>query len=423
MRCRFVTLGLLLVVALNAASAPKRRIVAHPPLPDVSTPAGWLSAYAFPLATTEATGSLDDLAPFAAMAGSSSILGLGDGTHGTHEYETTKLRLIQFAATRMGVDTLAMEGSFPQMQRVNDFVQGGPTPFREAIYPRQGEAPYDFWETLEFEAVATWMRDYNLARGDKPPIAIVGIDVWDGVTAGADLVTYLQRVDPAAASSAASTYTCLAKPNAACVNDTKAIETAVAAKEPQYTASSSALEYTLALHDATVAWQYAVGVGPTARNEGMARNAIWARDHRSAAHRILLWAHGEHLTRTTGIEGVKPTGAWLADLAGNDYFVIGNAMWAGKFYASTVDGKGHGTFALAAAGPDAYETFFHASLSPAFLLSLRGPLHAFLAAPHPFRTAGFSPPTFDYVVDLSKKFDAILYVDQTTPTTPLSGAQ
>jgi len=62
--------------------------------------------------------------------------------------------------------------------------------------------------------------------------------------------------------------------------------------------------------------------------------------------------------------------------------------------------------------------FFHASAAGAFLLSLRGPLHPFFGTGHYFRTVGFGLPVYVTLEELQAKFDAILYVDQTTPTTP-----
>src|SRR5689334_19713119 len=120
-RTRF---GVVLVAVLFASSlhaAPRRHAVAPP----VETPAEWLARHAIPLAATEATGNVDDLAPVAGIVGSAHVVGLGDATHGTHEFFTMKLRLVQFLVTRMGFDVLAIEGSFPQVERINAYVQGG----------------------------------------------------------------------------------------------------------------------------------------------------------------------------------------------------------------------------------------------------------------------------------------------------------
>src|SRR5258705_10192687 len=161
--CRALLLSLYLASPLSAAT--HRRAVAHPP-PEPA--ADWLATHAIPLATTEATGNVDDLAPLASIVGGTHIVGLGDATHGTHEFFTTKLRIVQFLVERMGFDVLAMEGSYPQFERINAYVQGGSGDVKLLLLPRTGEQLYWFWDVEEYRAVIEWMRNYNLTRGSKP---------------------------------------------------------------------------------------------------------------------------------------------------------------------------------------------------------------------------------------------------------------
>src|SRR5205085_8677731 len=189
-------LPLLFATSAAVAASPRHRAVAPPP-PD--PPAVWLAAHAVPLATTEAVGGVDDLAPLATIAGDASIVGMGDVTHGTHELYTSKLRVLQFLVERMGFDVLAMEGSFPQMERVNAYIQGGPGDLHQLLRNGTSEIYYYFWDTQEFAAVIDWMRNYNMTRGNnQPAIEIFGADVYDGVTAEQLVIDYLNTVDPSA---------------------------------------------------------------------------------------------------------------------------------------------------------------------------------------------------------------------------------
>src|SRR5436190_20413104 len=149
-RTRFRAVLVALLLASSLYAAPRRRPVSPPP-PD--PPAGWLARHAIPLATTEATGNVDDLAPLAGIVGSAHVVGLGDATHGTHEFFTTKLRIVQFLVERMGFDVLAMEGSFPQFERINAYVQGGTGDVKQLLLPQPDEQPYWFWRVEEFMAV------------------------------------------------------------------------------------------------------------------------------------------------------------------------------------------------------------------------------------------------------------------------------
>ena len=402
------------------SAAPRQRAV-HP-RPQPAEPAAWLALVAHPLATTEAVGTLDDLQPLRGIIGEAAVVGLADGTHGTHEYFTTKLRIIQFLVTQMGFDTLALEGTFSQIARVDAYVRGEPVDLRSAIFPRPGETDYHFWAVEEFLAVADWMRAYNGSRGDRPPLSIVGIDVYDGVPAGASVVEFLQTVDPAAAAAASEAYECLGSSHSdLCIDRVSAVERQIASRQSEYAALSSQRAFDDALHAATVAVQSLSALDPASRNGGMASNTEWARDHRSATGKLIVWGHGEHFGKEIGVEGVATAGMWLQSIFGPDYVAIDNAMWDGSYLglSASVATAPEMVIHVVPPDPDGYETFLHDG-PPAFLLWLGGPLHPFLAMPHFLRTAGFSAGNnWDFRVDLRKKFDALLYVEFTTPTHPV----
>src|SRR5919204_1720932 len=130
-RCAAVLL--VLFVTFPAVAAGRRRVVAPPP-PD--PPAVWLAQRAIPLAATEVTSNLDDLAPLAGIVGNAHIVGIGDATHGTHEFFTTRLRMVQFLVEQKGFDVLAMEHSFPQTERINAYVQGGAGDLKQLLQPQ-----------------------------------------------------------------------------------------------------------------------------------------------------------------------------------------------------------------------------------------------------------------------------------------------
>ena len=420
-RCAVV---LLVLVVTSPAVAARRRVVAPPP-PD--PPAIWLARHAIPLATTEAVGGLDDLAPLAGIVGSAHVVGLGDATHGTHEFFTLKLRTLQFLVQNMGFDVLAMEGSFPQFERINAYVQGGSGDIRQLLKPQAGETGYWFWQTDEFVAVIEWMRNFNMTRGsNRPPIEIVGADVYDGKTAANMVLSYLNGVDPAEASTAAQTYDqCVTTFQSSPCPDlrvrTMAITQQIAAKESDYVAKSSPRAFADAVHASTVITQWGL-INTYLRDSYMADNVAWARDHRGSAHKVLYWAHDEHVTRGPSVYGIITpftAGTMLAQKFGSDYVPIGSATYAGRYLGpSTTNAGTLVTPMLTPAGADDYETFFHASAAPNIIVPLRDP-HPFLAQPHHMREAGSGDTNGDYLVNLFQRYDAVIFIDQSTPNHPL----
>src|SRR5262245_65248898 len=68
-----------------------------------------IRAQAIALRTAELGGTDTDLQPFKQMVGDASIVGLGEATHGAHEFFTMKARLIEYLVGTLGVTTIAME--------------------------------------------------------------------------------------------------------------------------------------------------------------------------------------------------------------------------------------------------------------------------------------------------------------------------
>src|SRR5258708_12141619 len=59
----------------------------------------WIQQNAIPLKTVELGGSDADLQPLQSLVGNASIVGLGEETHGTHEFFTINPRPVKFLFT------------------------------------------------------------------------------------------------------------------------------------------------------------------------------------------------------------------------------------------------------------------------------------------------------------------------------------
>jgi len=151
----------------------------------------------------------------------------------------------------------------------------------------------------------------------------------------------------------------------------------------------------------------------------------WAKDHRGSARKIIYWAHNEHVTNGPSVYGVITeftAGTMLRQKFGSDYVNFGTATWAGQFLTAT-NNSTLATPALTAAGAEDYEMFLHASRAPNIIVPLSDP-HPFLNTPHHMREGGsgvFSDtaPNGDFLVNLTTRFNAVVFIDQTTPNHPV----
>src|SRR5260370_7138560 len=98
--CLFLLVSLIASLLVFVSSKSQ---AANPPT------LSWIKHQALPLQTTDPRAPLDDLQPLQPIVGSASIVGLGEATHGSHEFFTMKQRLLEFLVEKMGFTMFAME--------------------------------------------------------------------------------------------------------------------------------------------------------------------------------------------------------------------------------------------------------------------------------------------------------------------------
>jgi erythromycin esterase len=353
------------------------------------------------LLSTELVPWSHDLEPLRPLTGSRTIVALGDATHGTHEFYTVKLRVIDFLFRELNFDVVALEGPFPTLNRIDAYVQGGAGDPR-ALLTELEDAIYPFWNSEELLQVIEWMRAYNLVRGSRPPVHIAGIDPFESEAAAKEVLAYLRNVDPRGAAEAEVHY--------ACARGEKVYEE-LAAREAELAARTGAAEYHQALQYARIVEQ---GRSGEARDEAMAANALWLREHRSATGKIIVWAHNGHVAEVANAFAKRPLGALLKSVVGDDYLSIGTLAGSGSFIGWTPPPNVAVKRTFAPIRDGMYEALFRRKGAVAQLI----PLHddSWLPKAMAFNSAGSGNKGATRVRGaLDEQFDAVIYVETTTP--------
>lgn len=424
---RLSVLLLSLLLVLPAAAAPKRRAVAKPAPVDITSPEGWLIANARPLSAVELVPFDHDLEPLRPILGDATIVALGDGTHGTHEFFTVKLRVIDFLVRKLGFDLVAFEGPYSHYDRINDYVLGGAGDPTALLHEMADELGYVFWEAEEIRALIEWMRIYNAHRGDAPPVQIAGADIFGQVDAWKDVVAYLRNVDPVAAVSAETDYACIGdnELKGGCGVEAKRVHDALVPREAELIAKSSLQAYRDALQSARVVVQAQNGLHNLPRDKAMADNLLWMRDRHSSTGRIVYWAHNDHVSKGPTELGAHPfpAGDHLEHAIGTSYFAIGTMTAAGSYRQwERIPHDAPLTTVVKnwpALRDGAYETYFRLRRLPNLIIPLRGTLPQWLVGPAHYNTAGVAFDPAKQPASLPDKFDAVIFIDTTSAVHPL----
>jgi erythromycin esterase len=382
----------------------------------------WLKANAIPFETAEPNSSFDDLMPLKDVIGNARIVALGEATHGTHEFFQMKHRMLEFLVEEMGFNTFAMEANWPEANLINDYVhtgKGDPAELLEGLY-------FWTWDTQEVLDMIEWMRAYNENPTKARKISFYGFDMQYGQMARDNVAQYMKKVDPQAAKQVAEDYSCYPGNSIACQTRLQAVYDWLAQHQADYSAKSSAEEFSLALHSARVAIQYqeyaAQNSNVPLRDRYMAENVGWILDQAGPDAKTVLWAHNGHVGMS-GEEHLR-MGDYLREQYGNQMVVFGFLFYQGSFNA--YGAKDLQTFQVGAPPTDSYEAFFHEAGLPRFFLDLRSAKAGaaasdWLLVPHPFRMIGSAyfpnePQFFFKTAALAEIFDVVVYFQDTSPS-------
>jgi len=415
-----------------------------------------LADHVIDLRGTTPDGSHEDLAALREHLADARVVGLGEATHGTREFFELKSRIVRYLVTELDVRAVALEANFSEAMALHDYVvhgDGDPVEALDAVY-------FWTWSVDSVRSLLTWLREFNEGRPLDDRVRFYGVDAQ--YTAGPvdALLDFFETVDPAFLDGVRTDLRAAhddgSPPHR---DDDRAAIVAAAdrvAAQVRTRLDERDAAYRRKTDRATVdhARQHARALAQAAdyrrhfpddpddpadheyarvRDGAMADNVDWILD-RPGVDCVPVWAHGDHLARTTrtGDVDAPSTGSFLADRYGSDYYAVGFAFGSGAFRAVhagpsaddggltefAVDGPLAGTVEETLAGLDATTA----------VLDLRAArederLADWLAAlDHRSIGATYDPTApRDYVVtyDYTAAFDALCWVAETTSARPI----
>ncbi|WP_030692862.1 erythromycin esterase family protein [Streptomyces globisporus] len=422
--------GLLLAACLGTL-APATGAAAAPAGPG---PARELARSARPLT---------DLRPLDRMVGSAKVVGLGEATHSSAEFFTTKHRIFEHLVESQGFTTFALEANWSTGLLVDEWVRTGRGDIR-AIMRDEFQESYRLWNTEEYLGLFRWMREHNrLHPGHQVrfmgnDLGYAGPNLFDAVT------SYVARVHPELLPRFRELYRdsrptgrvetwmkgYMERPRAERQRMSGDVNRALALLERQIPGKGPgareahlwAVQHARAI--AQVGTEYAhdlttpegVAAAMLYRDRVMAENTVWWQ--RRTGDRMVLSAHNGHVGYETPNPDQYPRlqGAFLRDALGRDYVSVGASFGQGSFNAHDTGAPGEPirAFTVAPLGPDSSAHTLDRVASGPFYLDMRRTAPAardWLAVPRPVRQIGtaFPWPGDTVPVRLSTAYDLLIH--------------
>ena len=417
------------VVALRDAAATRSLLAERRRVREEA--AAWLRRQDAPLPASVATAN--QFAPFDALAAEARVIGLGEATHGSREFNDFRLAAIRRLVTRHGYRLVALEDSGSRWRALEPYVSG------EAAEPA---APLEWgWIGRRGRrALLDWARAWNLAH-PRDRVHVIGVDGGDNAFARELLGAFLARAYGSAAAEAwrarlpeleAADAQAAVFGNSATSAELRAYLMGVLAQlegDGPLLRRRFGRDYEAALaaaRDIAAFVDYNAGrASGHSRDWHMAAALLRAIDETASRPKAVYWAHNAHVAATPTRWG--PTGALLRQALGCGYRAVAATFGEGAFVAQLPDDPDYRLrlSTLLAAGEETVEGVLGLVRPGAHLAawdcdSGAGQAPAWLALERPLRWIGGiyapdTPPSLTYqAYRLVGAFDGIAYFPTVT---------
>lgn len=410
----------------------------------------------------ELSGERRDLDALLTLVGDARFVLIGEASHGTHEFYRQRAEITKRLIVEKGFNAVAVEADWPDAYRVNRFVRAL-SDDEDAVSALADfkRFPTWMWRNTDVVDFVSWLREHNdRIRGDERKIGFYGVDLYSLFTSIEVVITYLDKVDPAAARRARERYACFehfgddsqAYGYATTFGAAPSCEDEVLAQLLDFrrkAADYASRDGHIPPDEAFFAEQNARLVANAERyyrsmfggrvsswnlrDTHMAETIDALAQHlqrRSGTSRIVVWEHNSHLgdARATemGQRGEINVGQLVREKHGDASRLIGFSTFTGTVTAAD-DWDGPAQRKRVREGlAGSYEKLLHQFGMASFYLPLRGNRAATaLEQPRLQRAIGviYRPETermsHYFFSSLPQQFDALIHYDTTEAVTPL----
>lgn len=394
------------------------------------------------------------------MADDADVVLLGESTHGTDEFYRMRAQITARRIGECGFDTMAIEGDWPDVRRVNRCVQGDAAiADADAALSDLTRLPAWMRRNRPMREFVGWLRERDAALPRQSRSGVDGLDLYGLYRCADAVIRYLDGVDPEQAELARQRYAALDH-----VREPGAYGHAVAAGA-RPTATAGVLAQRLQLREREAAYlahdgvraldarffaehnaQVVVNVqaycramlgaraNPWNLRDAHTRDTLFAlRRHRvrgGGAGRALVWAHNPHVgdardreasARRMDARPARARGARRTRAVDRLHRVYTGHVSAASHCDGDVERKW-----MRPALSAGYEHLFHATRLDRFFLPLREIAAPALHDARLERAIGvIYPPETErdshyFMSSITGQFDALFHLDETNPLEPLA---
>lgn len=385
-----------------------------------------LNEQLIPLKTLSTEADFTDLEKVKNILKGKAIIGIGEATHGTHEFFVFKHRMLEFLVKELGVKTIVIEADFAGTQLMNDFVVNG-----------KGSAEQSIWSmgfsgtTQEFVDLANWLKSYNETQLPENKVQFYGCDMQYGTFAAKTIKNYLEQRNLLTPEMSIGLDAMNKFMPALTATEKTAIRNTVINLSSIRFADHDTAKNAMYKRDFTQLQQFVDYMDAQSKNfpakqsdmrdKYMAENCEFIYNY-THHNKMMIWAHNEHIRKSAGSDGYHRMGILLAQAFNDKYYAMGFDFYSGKMRSFDTKLKKNVAVNLPSAKAESSGAIFSQCNTPNFIFDFKSAcanlaLNSFLNSKiqSSFFGAEFvAGQAAHYVTQkLADTFDAIIFIRET----------
>ncbi|WP_072700484.1 erythromycin esterase family protein [Butyrivibrio hungatei] len=265
------------------------------------------------------------------ISDSVKIVGVGEATHGSSEFQTLKLEMLKKLVEENGFTAFALEADFADCLEANEFIQGGEGNARDIV----NNMSFKIYHTAEMARILDWMREYNLSVPKEKSLRFYGFDMQNPEKGVDFLKNYMEENGITGIDTTSLDYFVdeerteqITKEDAEKIKaELSEIRKAVETKDVIAAKVTENIE-------STVDYVFAEGMDMYGyRDKAMADNVTWIleREKKVGSGKVMLAAHDGHISKAPHSSMMPTTmGHILKEKYGDEYYSLGTDFFKGK---------------------------------------------------------------------------------------------
>jgi erythromycin esterase len=380
-----------------------------------------------PLTTSDAShNEHQDFNTLNNIFAATTVIGLGEQTHGTSEFFQMKHRLLNFLVTKMGFRLFAIKANMGTCQAINEYIHTGTGKLKSLMKKFYCGTSQEVFDVIE------WMRNYNTQAATSQKINFAGFDFQDPALTRQTLEKYFTHLGDTGAAHLIEdifiNYNTIKKiVESQILSDDQLSDIQQSSQYQQLLVNIELLASHVAklekkLEPPKYAWlkQNVKLIHQSAiylldfdmRHHAMLENIQWLQKQYPDA-KTILWAHNFHLQKHDEQLGL---GQLLAETLGEKYGTIGFATYAGTYSAYSKNKKQPHDVQIPKPSAGSLEANLHRLAIPIVLVNFKDQtkIPLFLKQPIPVHVLTTIAETHSFRPQkVTEAYDAIIFIANT----------